>query len=106
MIPTLTNASARRPPLESVAAFAAAYLDASDQSPGGTDVNPDYYRLCARLLTIAMTRLGGSSTLRELVRHSQSAREIADNLAMGRRLALSPRGFFPLLARTLRRAAA
>lgn len=89
--------------LQETAVTAAAYLDACDEARPGARLDPDYYRACAGLL---LRILGMVDPLRDfpvLMAESPAAREVAEAIAVGRRIEVSRLVYYPQLAVVMNR---
>lgn len=92
--------------LEATATTAAKYLDECDSSKQGIRLDPAYYQCCGILLFRIFSLVDASYAFPGLVKHSNSARETAESIQIGRRIEVSRLGFYPELAGLLTRVAA
>lgn len=79
------------------ASTAAQYLDACDHK-ASVRLDPTYYQACGEVLTAIFAMVNAEYAFPDLLRHSPAAREIADGIAMGRRIDTSRLVFYPQLA--------
>lgn len=92
--------------LESTATTASAYLDACDNGARFVRLDPDYYKSCGVVLVGIFSLVDAKRAFPSLVERSNSAREVAESVQIGRRLELSRLGYYPELALLLNRVAA
>ena len=89
--------------LEASTATAAAYLDACDGGARFVRLEPEYYRACGNLLHTVFSATDPRRDFPGLLAQSAAAREIAENIEMGRRINVSRLGYYPQLAAILNR---
>lgn len=92
--------------LEVTARIAAHYVDACDTNTSGIPLDPDYYRACGDVLVKILSLVNPELAFTELLKESAAAREVAENVGIGRRIETSKIIFYPQLAAILNRAAA
>lgn len=85
------------------AASAAAYLDACDEGLPGAGFDPRYYQACGKLLMTAFSLVDASHAFPGLLEKSPAAREVAESIAIGNRLAHDGRAYSPQLEALLSR---
>lgn len=89
--------------LEASATTAAAYLDACDSGARFVHLEPEYYRTCGNLLTTIFSATDARITFPGLLAQSAAAREIAENIEIGRRIGISRLGYYPQLSAVINR---
>lgn len=92
--------------LQETAVTAAAYLDACDGGPAGARLDSDYYRACASLLLKIFAVVDAYRAFPILMEESAAAREVAETIAIGRRIETSRLVYYPQLTVIMNRMAA
>jgi len=81
--------------LQASASTAAAYLDACDGGARFVRLDPAYYQACGRLLVSIFTLVDAHAAFSALLELSPAARDVAESIAIGRRLEISRLGLYP-----------
>lgn len=92
--------------LEATATSVAAYLDACDGGAKFVRLDPVFYRACGHLLTTIFLVVNADKEFPWLLKQSAAAREVAESIQIGRRIAVSRLIYYPHLAAILTRASA
>lgn len=92
--------------LQETAVSAAAYLDACDSGHVGVRLDSDYYRACAALLLKIFGVVDAHRAFPVLMAESLAAREVAEAIAIGRRIETSRLVYYPQLTVVINRMAA
>lgn len=89
--------------LQETAVTAAAYLDACDGGTAGVRLDADYYRACAALLLKIFGVVDAARAFPVLLEESPAAREVAEAIAIGRRIETSRLVYYPQLTVVINR---
>lgn len=89
--------------LQETAVTAAAYLDLCDGGHAGARLDSDYYRACAALLLNIFGVVDAYRAFPVLMAESPAAREVAEAIAIGRRLETSRLVYYPQLTVVINR---
>lgn len=83
--------------LQETAVTAAAYLDSCDGGHAGVRLDSEYYRACAALLLKIFGVVDAHRAFPVLMAESPAAREVAEAIAIGRRIEVSRLVYYPQL---------